>query len=119
MSDADSPTPRPLRRNRDFVLLWSGQVVSTLGTRASGVAFPLLVLQLTGSPSRAGLVAFAQTLPFVLLFLPGGAVVDRHDRKRLLLASDAGRALAFVSLVAAIALDHVWLAHILGVAFVE
>ena len=111
--------PPPLRRNRDFLFLWSGQVVSTVGTRASSVAFPLLVLQLTGSPSRAGLVAFAQTLPFVLLFLPGGAVVDRVDRKRLLLAADAGRALAFASLVAALALDRVWLAHILAVAFVE
>jgi len=76
------------------------------------------VLALTGSPSKAGLVAFAQTLPFVLLFLPAGAVVDRLDRKRLLLAADGGRALAFSTLVAAIAVDRIWLGHILAVAFV-
>ena len=111
--------PTPLRRNRDFLFLWSGQVVSTIGTRASSVAFPLLVLGLTGSPSKAGLVAFAQTLPFVLLFLPGGAVVDRVDRKRVLLAADVVRALAFATLVAALALDRIRLGHIVAVAFVE
>src|SRR5918992_4843122 len=84
--------PPPLRRNRDFLLLWTGQVASTVGTRASSVAFPLLVLALTGSPSRAGLVAFAQTLPFPLLFLAAGVVVDRVDRKRLLLVADGAPA---------------------------
>jgi predicted MFS family arabinose efflux permease len=94
-------------------------VVSTVGTRASSVAFPLLVLALTGSPSQAGLVAFAQTLPFPLLFLVAGIVVDRVDRKRLLLVADGARALAFASLVAALAFDRVVFAHILAVAFVE
>src|ERR671914_2186595 len=74
--------PVPLRRNRDFLLLWTGQVVSTVGTRASSVAFPLLVLALTGSPSQAGFVAFAQTLPFPLLFLVAGVAVDRLGRER-------------------------------------
>jgi MFS family permease len=111
--------PPPLRRNRDFLLLWTGQVASTIGTRASSVAFPLLVLLLTGSPAKAGLVAFAQTLPFPLLFLVAGVVVDRVDRKRLLLVADGARAVAFASLVAALALDRVIFAHILAVAFVE
>jgi predicted MFS family arabinose efflux permease len=111
--------PPPLRRNRDFLLLWTGQVASTVGTRASSVAFPLLVLLLTGSPAKAGLVAFAQTLPFPLLFLVAGVVVDRVDRKLLLLVADGARAIAFASLVAALAVDRVVLAHILAVAFVE
>jgi predicted MFS family arabinose efflux permease len=93
--------------------------LSTLGTRASSVAFPLLVLALTGSPSKAGLVAFAQTLPFPLLFLVAGIVVDRVDRKRLLLVADGARAVAFASLAAALAVDRVVFAHILAVAFVE
>ena len=83
------------------------------------MAFPLLVLALTGSPSQAGLVAFAQTLPFPLLFLVAGIVVDRVDRKRLLLVADGARAVAFASLVVALFLDRVVLAHILAVAFVE
>ena len=117
-ADVLAPPP-PLRRNRDFMLLWTGQVVSTVGSRASGVAFPLLVLALTGSPSQAGLVAFAQTLPFPILFLAAGIVVDRVDRKRLLLLSEGARAVAFASLVAALALDRVALGHVMAVAFVE
>jgi MFS family permease len=101
------------------MLLWTGQVVSTVGTRASSVAFPLLVLALTGSPSQAGLVAFAQTLPFPVLFLVAGVVVDRVDRKRLLLIADGARAVAFASLAVALALDRVTLGHILVVAFIE
>jgi MFS family permease len=77
------------------------------------------VLALTGSPSKAGLVAFAQTLSFPLLFLVAGVAVDRVDRKRLLLVADGARAVAFTSLVIALALDRVALAHILVVAFVE
>jgi predicted MFS family arabinose efflux permease len=119
LEERPSQGPPPLRRNRDFLFLWTGQVVSTVGTRASSVAFPLLVLSLTGSPSQAGLVAFAQTLPFPLFFLVAGIVVDRVDRKRLLLVADGVRAVAFTSLVVALAVDRIALAHILAVAFVE
>jgi DNA-binding transcriptional ArsR family regulator len=87
--------PQPLWRNRDFLLLWSGQTISTLGTRISGLAYPLLVLAVTGSPAQAGLVGFAQTLPYLVWFLPAGALVDRWDRKRVMLVADAGRAPPF------------------------
>ena len=70
----------PLWRNRDFTLLWTSQVASTIGTRVTSIAYPLLVLLLTGSPTLAGVVAFAQTLPYLLIYLPGGAWVDRWDR---------------------------------------
>jgi len=49
-------TAVPLRRNRDFVLLQTGQLLSQLGTSSSSIAFPLLVLAVTGSPAKAGLV---------------------------------------------------------------
>ena len=87
----------PLWRNRDFTLLWASQVVSTVGTRASAIAYPLLVLLLTGSPTLAGVVGFAQTLPFLLLYLPGGAWVDRWDRRRTMIACELGRAVALGS----------------------
>ena len=63
---------RPPRRNRDFMLLWSGQVVSSLGSAVSSVAFPLLVLALTGSLAKAGLAGsnfIFQALVLVLIVL--------------------------------------------------
>jgi len=67
-------------------------VVSTVGTRITGVAYPLLVLALTHSPAKAGIVGFAQSLPYMLFYLPAGALVDRWNRKRVMLIADAGRA---------------------------
>ncbi len=101
------------------MLLLGGQVVSTVGTRVSAIAFPLLVLAQTRSPAKAGVVGFAQTLPYLLFFLPAGALVDRWDRKRVMLVADAGRALAFASLPVALALDRLTFAQIVAVAFLE
>ncbi|MFY1633148.1 MFS transporter [Solwaraspora sp. WMMB335] len=111
--------PVPLWRNRDFLLLWSGQVVSTLGTRISGLAYPLLVLAVTGSPAQAGLVAAAQATPFLIWFLPAGALVDRWPRKRIMLVADAGRAVALASVAVAVALGRITIGHLMIVAFVE
>jgi MFS family permease len=112
----------PLWRNRDFTVLWTSQVASTVGTRVTAVAYPLFVLLLTGSPALAGLVGFAQTLPFLLLYLPGGAWIDRWERRRTMIACELGRAVALGS-VAAVALlggvHAVTVAQLAAVAFVE
>src|SRR2546428_756881 len=81
---APPPRPAPLSRNRDFVLLWTGQAVSVFGTRVAAIAYPLLVLSLTGSAAKVGLVSFANWIPAVLFGLPAGALVDRWDRKRVM-----------------------------------
>jgi MFS family permease len=109
----------PLWRNRDFLLLWTGQVVSTLGTRISGLAYPLVVLALTGSAAQAGLVAAAQAAPFLVWFLPAGALVDHWPRKRVMLAADAGRAVALASVAVAVVLGRITVGHLVVVAFVE
>src|SRR5882672_8168118 len=93
----DQGVPR-LRANRDFRLLWFGSVVSVLGSRASAIAYPLLVLALTGSPADAGLAGFAATISYLLGQLPAGALVDRWNRKFIMIACDAGRALALASI---------------------
>jgi predicted MFS family arabinose efflux permease len=109
----------PLRRNRDFILLWSGQVVSTLGSEVSGLAFPLLVLSLTGSPAEAGIVGFARGLPYLLAYLPAGALVDRWNRKHVMLAADAGRAIAIGSVAVWLAVGRPPIAWLAIVSFVE
>jgi hypothetical protein len=53
----------PLRRNRDFILLQAGQTLSTIEGQSTAIANPLLVLALTHSPAKAGLVGFARVLP--------------------------------------------------------
>ena len=62
----------PLRRNRDFMLLQTGQLLSNIGTRLTSIAYPLLVLALTGSAVKAGFALFARTLPQALFALPAG-----------------------------------------------
>src|SRR5260221_3329016 len=85
-------TPRqrfvPLWRNRDFLLLVSGQAVSSTGSQISLVAFPLLMLALTNSPALAVLITAFLGLPFSPLCLPPGALVDRWDCQRGMILSD-------------------------------
>jgi predicted MFS family arabinose efflux permease len=112
-------TLAPLRRNRDFMLLWGGQALSELGSRTAWIAYPLLVLALTGSPAKAGLVGFASRFPFLLFSLPAGALVDRWNRKRIMLICDAGRAMSVGSIAAVVAFAHITFSQILVIAFVE
>lgn len=110
--------PPPLWRNHDFLLLWGGQAVSRLGSRVSDLALPLLVLALTHAPVQAGLIAAAQSLPYVLLSLPAGALVDRWNRKRVVVLCDAARCLALGSIPLAYALGSLGIAQLYAVAIV-
>ena len=110
---------RSLWRNQAYMLLWSGQVVSAVGTQVSDLALPLLVLYLTGSPAQAGLVGALSALPYVIFCLPAGALVDRWDRKRTMLFCDSVRALSLGSLPLAYALGHLILIQIYLVALIE
>jgi len=114
----DEPT-NSLWRNRDFVLLWSGQAVSTLGTRFSGLALPLLVLAVTRSPGQAGLIGALSFLPYLVFGLPAGALVDRWDRKRIMALCDLARCVAFGSVPLAVALGRLTLPQLYVVAFVD
>jgi hypothetical protein len=109
----------PLRRNRDFVLLQAGQLLSSAGTQATSIAYPLLVLDLTGSPAEAGSVAFARTLPLALLALPFGLAADRWNRRSLMIVADGVRVVSIGSLAVAIVTAGVDVWVIGLVAFVE
>jgi predicted MFS family arabinose efflux permease len=109
----------PLLRNRDYMLFWSGQALSELGSQTSTVAYPLLVLALTGSAAKAGVVGLAKWLPLTVFAIPAGALADRVDRKRLMIASDAIRMLGAASIVAALWLGRPTYAQVVAVAFVD
>ncbi|MEV8097875.1 MFS transporter [Kitasatospora sp. NPDC085879] len=116
--DLPAPPP-PLGRNRDYRMVWTGSAVSALGSSITSLAYPLLVLAATGSPTKAGLVGFANTLPNLALPLHAGVLVDRFDRKKLLILCDAVRALCLGSVGAALLLGHFWLWHVLTVCLIE
>jgi MFS family permease len=83
-----------LRASRDFRRLAVGQVVSGLGTQAALVAVPYQVFVLTHSAGLVGLLGAAELGPMIVVSLLGGAVADRIDRRRLLLAAQAATILA-------------------------
>ena len=109
----------PLRKNRDFTILWSGQLVSTIGSQVSALAFPLLVLALTQSSAKAGIVGFANALPNLFFYLPAGVLVDRWNRKRIMLTADAARVILLGSIAVALWAHHLSFTQIVGVAFAE
>lgn len=99
-------TETPLRRNRDFVLLQVGQLLSSAGTQLTTIAYPLLVLTLTHSPAKAGLVAFARAVPLVVFALPAGVAADRWSRRKLMIGTDLVRACGVGALATLLALDR-------------
>src|SRR6266849_6570247 len=113
------PNLRPLWRNRDYLLLWSGQTVSSIGSGVSQLAFPLLVLALTHSPAQAGIAGALRTLPYFIFTLPGGALIDRWNRKWVMILCDAGRALSLGSIPVAFVLGHLTIVQLYIVALLE
>lgn len=115
----EAPPARSLWRNIDFLLLWSGQTVSTLGTSISALALPLLILALTHSPSLAGFFFATRQLPYLLFSLPAGVLVDRWDRKKTMIFCDLVRWIALGSVPLAFALGHLTFVQLFLVAFIE
>ena len=109
----------PLWQNRDYLLLWMGQAVSILGTQMSQLAFPLLVLALTGSAAQAGFVTAIRSVPWLLFALPAGALVDRWPRKVTMILCSAGGAVALGSIALAYALGVLTIGQIVVVSFIE
>jgi MFS family permease len=83
-----------LWRNRDYLLLQGGQIVSYIGNQQQFMALPLLVLLLTGSAVQAGIAVGLNAGAIIVVSPIAGALVDRWNRKATMLICDAGRAMA-------------------------
>jgi hypothetical protein len=101
------------------MLLQMGRLLSSAGSQFSSIAYPLLVLAVTGSAARAGVVQFAGILPSAVFALPAGVMADHANRRWLMIAADAVRLVAIASLAAAILADRIPFWAIVLVAFVE
>lgn len=89
----------PLRSDRDYRWLWSGQVVSGMGNQITRIALPYQVYVLTGSTLAIGALSLVQLVPILVFALGAGSLADVVDRRRLLMATQVGSALCSLSLV--------------------
>jgi MFS family permease len=85
---------KPIRHSRDFRLLFSGQLVSTLGTQLTVVAVPYQVYRMTHSSLDVGLISLTQLVPLLVFSMIGGSVADSHDRRRVLMVTELLMALS-------------------------
>jgi MFS family permease len=119
-----TPPAAALQRRRatlgspNFVALWGSTTASNLADGLFQVALPLLALTLTRSPGLIAAVTFALTLPWLLFALPVGALVDRVDRRRMMLAANLLRVVGLALLTAAVTLGVASLPVVYLVAFV-
>lgn len=90
----------PLRLDREFRLLYVGQVISGTGNLATRLALPYQIYVLTGSTLALALLALVQLVPMVVIGLLGGALADAFDRRRLLILTNIGMAGSTTLLVA-------------------
>src|SRR5919112_5276402 len=85
-------------RKRDFSLMWSAQLVSTIGEALTDLAAAILIFQITNSAFAVGAVLMVTAVPTLFVGLFAGVFVDRFDRKRILQASDILRGLLVVTI---------------------
>jgi MFS family permease len=110
------PSPSPLLApaaggldGRSFHLFWGGQTVSSVGDAFAFVAMPLLVLEISGSIAKMGVVTAIASAGQIIAGLFSGTVVDRLDRRRLMIACDVARALFYLAPAIAAAAGHLGL----------
>ncbi|WP_309144369.1 MFS transporter [Streptomyces sp. BR123] len=108
------PDSLPLRRNRDFNVFWLGQALSVLGGSISLLALPLLVLDATGSLVQMGVVTVISGVTGIATGMFAGYVVDRTDRRRLMIACDLARAVLLGAVPAVwLAGPRIWVLYLL------
>ena len=104
-----SLSPFAVFRNRNFSLMWSGQLVSTIGTALTSLAASIYVFRLTDSALSVGLMLMATAAPSLLVGLFAGVFVDRYDRKKIMITADLIRALLVVLIPFLVPINIIWL----------
>ncbi|HJW84942.1 MAG TPA: MFS transporter [Anaerolineae bacterium] len=103
------PSPFAVFRNRNFRLMWGGQLISTMGSALTALAASIHVYRVTHSALSVGLMLMATAAPTILIGLIAGVFVDRYDRKRIMIAADLIRAVLVFLIPVLLPLNIAWL----------
>lgn len=103
---------------RTFLTVWSGQLVSQVGTAMTGFAMSIYVFQESGSVTRLATVMLGANLPGILLAPVAGVIVDRFDRRRVMLVSDAAAGMGSLALAILLFAGNLAYWHIIAVTVV-
>jgi MFS family permease len=100
-----------LRRNRNYRFMWAGQIVSEIGDNFNSIAVFALAMQLTHSGMVVAGVLLARAIPAITMGSLAGVILDRFDRKRIMIASDLIRAFVALGFIFAVASHRVWVLY--------
>src|SRR5512139_202667 len=110
MTLASSPSPFAVFRHRNFSLMWTGQLVETIGSALTSLAASILVFRETnGSALSVGLMLMATAAPSLLVGLIAGVFVDRYDRRKIMMAADLLRGLLVLLIPVLVPHSIAWL----------
>ncbi len=106
------PQPRERSGMRTFLIIWFGQLVSLVGSGLTGFALAVYLYQRTGEATQLALSMVAASVPNLLLLPFAGALVDRWDRRKVLILSDTGAALITLAIFGLLAAGRLEVWHV-------
>jgi MFS family permease len=113
---AATPIRRSPLRRRGFALLWAGGLVSDLGDWTLLIGLPVFVFQLTGSALTTSTIFVAELIPALVVGQVGGVLVDRWDRRRILVLASVLQAVLLLPLLAVGSPDQLWIVYLVAAA---
>ena len=105
---------RDLLAIKDYRFLWSGQIISNIGSSMTNLALLLLVNHLTGSTAALATMAIVLALPSLLFGMFAGVLIDRADRKKVMIAADLFRAIIVLGFMLVDSADKIWILYAIG-----
>ena len=92
-------------RNRNYFLLWTGQLISNIGNAIYFIILPWMILDLTGSKFSTSIVITCSYLPAIVFGLSAGIIIDKYSKKRIIIYSDFIRAILIMFIPLSMILD--------------
>lgn len=109
---------RPLWRNRNFLFLWGGSTLSSFGMQMYSIAIPLLIYDLSKSALSMSLMRAIEFFPNIFLGMLAGALVDRLNRKKMMVWTSFIQVLSMCGIIALLLANHIELWHLYVFGFV-